>query len=333
MSSATRPSLNRLIQLNERQGGKPRWGKDYQPANRVTALEAPPKCRPSGILASKLDGRYLVAQSKVERAALLLALYNPCVFEIHEQKVLSADPAPHPLFGHPLAIGLDLPPLAGTVAVADRIGCLSRHPKIRMQNESNPSEYFWVPFPFIGDSLLYLQDETDPFCVNWTIKKDEKSFQLRMPGNKPVPKEQKPNVGQLQRHEIEEIYYLDGLIPTYRITLDKIDKEVRINLLNLHNWYARPTLNLIDDEKKEHILNDYDHAIGSEVVQFELAKLASKKHSVDFYDAKLILKQGIWSRRLRVNMFEPILDNGPLNKEKKDVLDVYAHWFARTKSP
>ena len=329
MSRATRPSLKRLIKLSERQGGKPRWGKDYQPANLVTALEAPSKSRPSGLLALKLEGRYLIAQSKVERAALLLALYHPSVVEIHEQKVLSVDPAPHPLFGHPLAIGLDLPPLAGTVAVADRIGCLSRHPMISMQNESNPHEDCWVPFPFIGDALLYLQDEIDPFCVNWTIKKDEKSFQLRMPGNKPVQKAPEPNISELQRHQIEEVFYMDGLIPTYRITLDKIDKEVRINLLNLHNWYTRPTLSLIDDEKREHILNYYNQAIGSEVVQFELAKLASQKYSVDLYDAKLILKQGIWSRRLRVDMFQPILDNGPLNREKKDVLDVYAQWFAR----
>lgn len=326
---STRPSLQRLVQLMKRQGGEQRWGKDYLPANRVNTREAPSCSRPSCILAPKLGGRYVLTQSKAERAAALLALYHPEVFEIHEQKLLHVDPRPHPLATHPSAVGLDLPPLKGTVSVADRLGCLARHPVVRMPSETNPNEIHLVPFPFVGDLLLYLADDIGPYCVNWTIKKSGEDFQRRMATKRPRAKDAPPDKGELQRHEIEETYYIDGMIPTYRITLDEIDENVRINLLNLQYWHARSPVNPVDPVKQERILSDYEKGIGSGFVQYELAKRASKDHSIDVYTTKLILKQGIWSRRLRVDLFGPLLDDLPLYIESRDVLDVYSSWFAR----
>jgi hypothetical protein len=326
---ASRPSLQRLRQIKERQGGETRWGKDYMPANQVNAREAPSPSRPSGLLAPKLGWRYFATQGKPERGVNLLALYNPWVFEIHEQKELRVDPCPHPLFGHPLAVGLDLPSLAGTVAVADRLGCLSRHPIIRMPSDSDPREMHCVPFPFVGDSLLFLTDLIGPYCVNWDIKNSAKDFEQPFATIKPQRKDKPPNKKVLQRHEIEEVYYLDGFIPTYRITLDQIDVEVRINLLNLQLWYARLPLSPVDIVLREEILVEYDKLIGSGLPQFELAKRAAKDHLIDIYDAKLILKQGIWERRLRVDLFRPVMEDQPLFRETRDILDVYAGWFKR----
>jgi hypothetical protein len=43
---------------------------------------------------------------------------------------------------------------------------------------------------------------------------------------------------------------------------------------------------------------------------------------------KAILCQMIWNRRLRVDLFKPILLERPLNPETKDVLIEYRHWYS-----
>jgi hypothetical protein len=43
---------------------------------------------------------------------------------------------------------------------------------------------------------------------------------------------------------------------------------------------------------------------------------------------KAILCQMIWNRKLRVDLFKPILLERPLIPEIKDVLIEYSHWYA-----
>lgn len=326
--TSTKPSITRLLKLMERQS-KAAFGADFQPANRVTPREAPRDSRPSTFACEKLAGREVQAQSKPERAAALLALYHPGVFDLHEQKVLFVEPRSHPLIGHPLAIGLSFPPLQGTVAVADRMGWLARHPVVRMASKT-VGEYSWVPFPFVGDFLLFILDSRGPFCANWTVKKDDASFQFRMPGIKPRPLRGAPCTSEIERHEIEAIYYADGDIPTYRVTEEKIDKEVRINLLNLFYWHARSVR--ASPVATEQALTDFERGIGSGMPAFELVKQVMQDHQLDQDSAKAILKKGIWSRRLRVDLFSPILDDKPLRPETIDVLDTYGTWFQRCAS-
>ncbi|KOP61401.1 hypothetical protein OX90_00905 [Pseudomonas coronafaciens pv. porri] len=51
---------------------------------------------------SRKLGRTIHLMSIPERVFAQLALFNPAVFDLHEQKMLHIDPAVHPLFGHPL---------------------------------------------------------------------------------------------------------------------------------------------------------------------------------------------------------------------------------------
>jgi hypothetical protein len=324
--ASTKPSIERLRKIMERQSIAA-WGADYQPSNYTTIREAPGKSRPSRLTCGKLDGRELQTQSKPERAAALLALYHPNVFDLHEQKVLFVAPRLHPLVGHPCAIGLNLPSLQGTVAVADRMGILARHPIVRMPSMTAIGEFMWVPFPFVGDLLLFIHDRHGPFCINWTVKKDEESFKFSMPGIRPSLLQRVPESSVIQRHEIEKFYYSDADIPTYQITENNIDQEVRINLLNLFYWHARPIR--AAPEVVELILKDFERGIGTDMLAFELVKRVMRDHRVNQETAKTILKKGIWSRRLRVDLFQPILDNYPLRIESRDVIDVYSAWFSR----
>ena len=324
--ASTKPSIERLRTIMERQSITA-WGADYQPSSYTTIREAPGKSRPSRLTCAKLDGRELHTQSKPERAAALLALYHPNVFDLHEQKILFMKPHQHPLVGHPRALGLNFASFQGTVAVADRMGILARHPVVRMPSKVAIGEFMWVPFPFIGDLLLFIFDQHGPFCVNWTVKEDEKSFAFKMLGSRPQQLQRLPDSGVIQRHEIERYYYSDADIPTFQITNTKIDQEVRINLLNLFYWHGRKIQ--AAPETIERILKDFERAIGTNMVIFELIKRAMRDHCVDQETAKSILKIGIWSRRLRVDLFQPILENCPLRIETRDVIEVYSAWFSR----
>ncbi|PPS23817.1 hypothetical protein BVY11_28955, partial [Pseudomonas amygdali pv. morsprunorum] len=78
-----------------------RWGDKYVPSTLAVPGEAPKISRACRMNSRKL-GRTIHLMSIPERVFAQLALFNPAVFDLHEQKMLHIDPAVHPLFGHPL---------------------------------------------------------------------------------------------------------------------------------------------------------------------------------------------------------------------------------------
>ncbi|WP_205734188.1 hypothetical protein [Acidovorax kalamii] len=44
---------------------------------------------------------------------------------------------------------------------------------------------------------------------------------------------------------------------------------------------------------------------------------------------KNVLEQGIWNRSIRVDLFEPVLLDRPLKREREDPVFVYGDWFSR----
>src|SRR3546814_7271600 len=86
------------------------------------------------------------------------------MFDIHEQHMLHPFGEPHPLAGRPDTQHLTLLPYKGTVDVAHRFKALSKHPVIWIDNgQGEPSR---LPFPYLGDFLVFLTDEQGPYCVN-----------------------------------------------------------------------------------------------------------------------------------------------------------------------
>jgi hypothetical protein len=97
----------RLDEILRRQN-PPAFGRTYQPSILPTTAEAPPMSRPAWVKSTDLE-RKISTLSGPERAATVIALYQPKLFDLQEQRVLPADTAPHPLTGHPSAEGMDLP--------------------------------------------------------------------------------------------------------------------------------------------------------------------------------------------------------------------------------
>lgn len=304
-----------------------RWGKDYVAAIFATPKEAPSISTPTILRPQKLALRDFHTLSQPETWAALLALYHPKVWEIHEQRILSPRPRAHFLYGHERARGMNFPSFAGTLEVADRMGILNVHPKIRLKEGENPKEWPLVPFPYIGDLLLFLEDEKGPFALNWTIKDKYKNFRRRGPNSQGKPLKDVDDDKAIQRQLLEKSYYGDADIRTQQIAGEAIDFDLRCNLADLFGAHA---LHLtIDDEVRAGVNGLFRSAIGTGVRANAIAQEGAAKYGLTTIDVLKLMRQGIWRREIRVNLFRPILADKPLHPEVEDALVRYKDWFVR----
>jgi len=315
-------SETRLHTITKRQE-KPAWGPDYQPAMRATRAEAPRISRPTILHPRKL-GRDMHLMSDPETAFALLALFHPAVFDIHEQHVISALPALHPLSGHPKAEGLRLSDLPGSIAVAEAMGILDRHPKLFIAGLGESG--VWVPFPYIGDLLLFLCDKEGPYCTNWTVKNRVEEFRAKrlLPG---MRRHKARTEVDDERHQLEATHFAGARIRTVQQALADISIDLVRNLRNLHGWDARDYQ--IDESTREAVTAAMRATVGSSTIAFHRMRELSQSEGCSLEVVKAITNRAIWHREIRVDLFRPMPVDRPLRAERVDPLVKYANWFRR----
>lgn len=316
----------RLRTIRNRQR-EDRWGSEYVASVWATPHEAPGWSRASILKPRKLGGREFHTLSGPEKFAALLALYNDRLWDLHEHRVLFPEPRAHFLFGHPRAAGISLSHFAGTIDVASRLGLLSRHPRIYVRTDDAMEPPLVVPYPFVGDLLLYLEDEQGAYAINWTVTDKAEDYGRR--GIRPVSNSG-PTEGDLsegERQLIERTYYEDAGIRTQRVACSNIDFELRCNLRDLFLEHSNP-VNLPVEQISD-ITDKFRAAVGSGVVGYEVARTVAAEFKISDRVALTVLKQGIWNREVRVDLFRPILMDRPLHPEVCDVFDRYRQWFGR----
>ncbi len=317
-------SPQRLEQILSRQKIN-RWGKDYIPAIMATRNEAPSISRPS-ILSSKKFERGIHLLSVPERNAALLALYHPNLIDLHEQKMLPTGPSPHPLGGHSSKIGVSLPSMRGTVAVADALGFMDLHPKVSVQDPRNPETKMWVPFPFVGDLLLFMEMNSQTYCVNWTVKQKSEDFKNSRLITKRRVNDTRGARKAIARHQVEEVNYEDAGIRTVRVTEDSIDLNVVSNL-HLLFGYSKSQLDISDEQRKE-VVDKFIVALSQGMSGLEVIHALTERGQYTVHQCLTVFYQAIWGRTLRVDLFCPLLIDRPLRQEKQDLIDVYSSFFA-----
>ncbi|MBS1140349.1 MAG: hypothetical protein H6R13_1802 [Proteobacteria bacterium] len=327
MGFGPNPSYTSLLRILGRQAGLPKWGADYLPSHFLSDPDTPKVTRPSEVF-WPLVARYIQAQALTERPFILLALHCTWLSELLEQKMLPFNSAPHLLTGHPRAEGLVLPPMRGTLAIADEMGVLNRHPMVRAPRDHPISPNQLLPYPYVGDVLLVLSDLRGPYCKNWTIKKTMQDFERTFKNRNKPPSDEDKESAQI-RFEIEKRCYLDGNIQTHALVPSMIDRELRINLQTLHYWWARNPESIATLSIEKEMLAWYREQIPKIRIQFDLANDGAKKFKTSVYDAKWVLKKGIFSRCLLVDLFQAVTDNLPLFPERESPFERYAVWFAR----
>lgn len=318
-------SAARLTTIESRQRQR-RWGSEYLPSMKASRDEAPTISRPSTLYSTKLE-RTIHLMSLPERAACVLALYHPALFDLHEQHMLFPFPATHPLEGHPKAAGLNLPDVLGTIDVAQRLNMLSKHPTVNIEMRDTPGETTVrrAAFPYIGDLLLFLEDSEGPYCINWTVKRDRSSFSNGPPG--PLSHLKKDRNANERRHTLEEQYFADASIRTVRVAATDIDTQLVANLTTLAAYDAR-TLS-VPDKLISILVEQFQKLVGLQQPVISILPNLVERTGLDRSTCLAIFYRAVWSRLVRVDLYRPILPDKPLRPERTDVLEDFRQWFER----
>lgn len=327
MGKATRPSPARLDEINLRQD-PPGFGSKYVPAIKASREEAPPRSRAAWVWWERAQ-RYLSTLSSVERAVLMVCLYNDRVWEIHDQRMLPTAPRPHPLAGHPRAQGLILPSMRGTLEIAESLGALALHPVIVVKEVPGRPDLIEVPFPWVGDFLLFLEDEQGPYCVNLTIKGSAAEFEEDAAGAVKTRSRARASREKARvRHAVERQLYADIGVRTVQISAADVDAGVVSTLTQLHLWHRRKSPFSV--EQRRTLLDNFQAALVNGIPLLDVLHTLSARRRWGVEAMKVVLFQSIWQRELRVDLFSPIFIDRPLRPEARDVLDVYSAWFRRS---
>jgi hypothetical protein len=328
MGTARGPSLKRLTTIMKRQSD-PSWGSDYEPAIQAVRGEAPNISHALTLRASKVPGRDIHVLSEQESSVVFLGLYHPNVVGLQEQRLLMPDFRPHPLHNFPGAIAGELAPLRGMIDVAERLGYLHILPRVWAPDPNCDGGRRELVFPYVGDLLWALQrDNRSYYCINHSVKDSEIAFKRPMRTERFTQPPGQVPTNLLPRHELECTYYADAAIRTILLAADNIDEHVRGNLRHLFLHHGRHVE--LPDDQQEELLARFHHCLETETPPSELiVRLAGAgKYSVE--DCKNVLFQGIWFRKLQVDLFRPILIDRPLKPETEDVLVRYADWFSES---
>ena len=310
--------IRRVRTMYERQDPY-RFGPEYVPARRMVRTEAPRNSRPSRLWVSRL-GRELHLTGGPELWAARLALYHPAVIEIHEQNILWPLPHTHPLADMVPSQRHLPPPFRGTVDVADRLGYVTMHNRMTIRTGTSRQH---VPIPYCGDMLLFIRENDAVRCVDWNVKPNTAAFSEVRNCSEHLRADREKRLRA--RHEIQEQYYADVGIPSARVTQTEIGRVLSTNLGVLHGFSERP-LNCPrhDVDRMEQALKlsiESRTAPSTTLARFIDAGVCDKEQAITLFF------QAIWYRRLRVDMFSPILIDRPQIPESEDVLERFSGWF------
>ena len=318
-------SAARLKTIYRRQSNPP-WDDSYLPSILATPQEAPSRSRAYILTPQKFNCRETHLLSTPEHNAALLGLYHPNVIGLQEQRMLSPEPAMHPLWTMVGVNRMSLEPLKGVIDVAERLGFLDILPRVKVPDPEDSGNQMIMVFPWCGDLLWAIKPDTGLVCcVNWTVKDEQSDFKrpsLRRDGK---PQHQEETRAAIARHEVEKSYYEDARIRTIQVANESIDKHVAANLHQLFLHHRRE-LGLTASQRDE-ILHRFQVAFEVGIPPVDVIFSLSERGRFSVEQCRSYLYQMIWSRQLRVDLFKPILINRPLHCESRDVLEVYADWF------
>lgn len=297
------------------------WGGEYVPSIIATPREAPKGSRTSRLHSRKL-GRTIHLLSGPEKLFAQIALYHPALFELHEQKMLWPVHAPHPLRGHPLTKGTFPPPLSGTVEIARNIGF--KHYEIVKEDAAGMRRK--IPYPYLGDLLLYLRGDCGaPFAINWSVKDQSAAFHERGRDRAKTAVQQKKDREHAElRAELERRYYASAGIRTVEVSLDLVSPIIRANFELLFGMHD------IDYSVEPRLLEDFSAKVADAVQSGDPVSFIAVEYGARWgFRSQFIAKiyQDIWDRKILVDFNEPILTDHPLAIGGCDPLLAFSSFF------
>lgn len=298
------------------------WGAEYQPSILASRKEAPSKSKPTRLWHAGF-GRDLHLLSEAETDLCRFALHHSALWQLHEQKMISPRDRVHPIATHPRGTGLRLPPLRGSVSVLERLDALDCQPMFVTNLKERGRTL--VPYPFVGDLLLFLTNSSGPYCINWNIKSREGLHKLPFDV---LARRDPARVRYAEiRFEMESAYYLDGGIRTVAASPDRLDPTLRANLRRLYAWHSFRSP--ISSARRQQLLDLFRTSMVKGTTPLEIVTWAARRYGIDADASKGILFNAIWTRELIVDLHTTIAMDRPLRIPDIDLLEEFSEWFRR----
>lgn len=319
-------SPTKCEQMRSGSRNAPGWDSQHTPA-----IKAKPRQAPSMSWAYRVEhpefGTIINALSRAEYDLLFVALFHPTLFDLHDQFAFDVLPSVHPLHGHPDLIGTITPSHQGTLAIARDLGVMSSHPKTFMPSAIDPEDGHWVARPLLGDFMLFLFDDQGPYCLHFDIKHEEGAHDK--PGPDVVASRQgdRSKSNASAKFRIKAQYLAEVGIRVVYLHPGQVDLEVARNLRFLFAWTVRSSK--LGADQQDQLIGLLQRAIEDGTPPAMVISTCAAKYGWSPEECRRVLFQAIWTKRLRVDLFDAILIDQPLYPETRDVIDEYAHWFVR----
>lgn len=312
----------RLRLIKERQWAD-RWGRDYVASIWATPAEAPGISTGSILRPRKLGEREFHTLSAAETAVALLCLHHPACWDIHEQRVMFPVRRSHPLQGHSFAPAVEMAAVRGTVDIAAELGM--KHPRVVIRSGGQPEKWPVVPFPYMSDLLLFMRDESGAYVVNMPVKKKFEDFRRKGPNKK--GRELPDDPSTIARQELEKRYYESADIRTQPVSQDQLPEDLQWNLRDLFLDDTYPVQ--VSDGQRNDIVGAIRETVGEDIPGHVTVKKLAAANRMNDREVTAILKQAIWRREIRVDLFRPVLIDRRLRPEREDVFARFNEWFVR----
>lgn len=227
--------------------------------------------------------------------------------------------------GLPSARGMTLPPSQGTVQIAERLGWLHFHPTIRVKGADGASTL--VPFPYIGDLLLFLEDDIGPYCVNWNIKDKHASFRKPHRFGRSLASQTAAMERTIARQEIEATLYRQMGIRTQEVAGEELSIALQANMKRLVTSLKRTTE--LATAAREEIIGLLQIGLERQIPPREVFLQLASRYRLSLEDFHTELDHAIWHRKLRVDLFKAFPLDHPLVAERTDLLEKLKSWYRR----
>jgi hypothetical protein len=214
----------------------------------------------------------------------------------------------------------------GTLAISEELGF--EHPIARDDTVLRGEPAKQIYYPFVGDIFLILWNSSGHlYCVNWTIKRSNWQFGTASdpvhPANAPA---HKAKTKALRRLETEILYYAPAEIPTFPIAYDDFNPIVTRNLFRI--FCIAQSAPDLEVKKWSDIVNFLTVSLARTNSINTLAEGVALKFQLPITIAAELVYKAIWNRNIRVDLFQTIYPDRPLQPETLDLVEqIYKKWI------
>lgn len=164
--------------------------------------------------------------------------------------------------------------------------------------------------------------------MNWNVKSTLQDYSRAGAGLQKAGPLGNAQIQKAKNRElIEEMYYADAQIPTYRVTAEEIPDDLFRNLKMLAEFNA--IRSSLSDDDKDRFLESFLEGMERQRPPLNTASEIARRRSLKIEDVLLVFYQAVSKRAIRPDLFTTLAEEEPIRQERVDVIDRYSEWFTR----